>query len=120
MRRFSELVADVIDDMLAADFEDGFAPDGEIPHEIPGAHTAFRELTRTTATLPYDWSLDDITLSTGRREAVPIAGWERRHARPATIAAARAQRRRPGQVETSPASCTAPVRTIDSGTGPCR
>lgn len=122
MRRFGELVADVIDDMLAADFEDGFAVDGAVPNEIPGADTAFRELTRTTGTLLYDWCTDEATFfPIGARESAPIAGWERRHARSATTAAARAQqRRRPGQVDTAPAYCAAPIRTIEAGSAPCR
>jgi hypothetical protein len=122
MRRFSEMVADVIDDMLAADFEDGFAFDGQIPSEMPGADTAFRELTRTTATLPYDWSVDEDTIfSRGSRDAGPIPGWERRHARAATVAAAtRVPRRRPGQVPTSCAPCSAPIHTVDGGSTSCR
>lgn len=114
MRHFAELVADVIDDMLAADFEDGFAADGELPDDFPGAETAFRELIRASDARPYDWHAE-----AALREVVPIAGWERRHARPATTAAPRARRSRPGQVEATPALCTTPVRTIDAGSPPC-
>lgn len=114
MRHFAELVADVIDDMLAADFEDGFAADGELPDAFPGAETAFRELIRTGGPRPYDWHAEEAS-----REVVPIAGWERRHARPATIAALRVRRSRPGQVEATPEYCTAPIRTIGADSTPC-
>ena len=114
MRHFAELVADVIDDMLAADFEDGFAADNELPDEFPGAETAFRELIRTSGTRPYDWRAEE-----SLREVVPIAGWERRHARPATARPVRARRSRPGQVEAIPTPCTAPARTINADSTPC-
>jgi hypothetical protein len=120
MRRFGELVADVIDDMLAADFEDGFAIEGEGPDEIPGAHNAFREFARTADLLPYDWSIDATVFPNGSRDVPTVTAWERRHARAATVAVpARTQRRRPGQVEATPAACTAPIRTVGGDAAPC-
>ena len=120
MRRFAELVADVIDDMLVADFEDGFAIDGELPEEFSGADSAFRELARAGGAPVYDWHAEDPTIfANGSREGMPIAGWERRHARPSTAAASRAQRRRPGHVEAAPEYCTAPVRTVGADQASC-
>jgi hypothetical protein len=102
MRRFAELVADVIDDMLAADFEDGFAVEDDFSYELP-----IVDDRAGLALAAGDWPRP----ATGGREPAPIPSWDRRHARPATAAAARAQqRRRPGQVDAAPTPCSAPLR----------
>lgn len=85
MRSLAILVADVLDEMLAADFEDGFAP---------------LEETHGDA----DWmAIHELALRDRSRSPHPR--------RPdANAGTSRGRHRRPGQVPTSPMPCVSPVR----------